>query len=524
MANVIKTVLTYPLNGSNRDFNIPFEYLARKFVVVTLIGVDRHVLTLNNDYRFATRTTISTNKAWGPADGYTTIEIRRVTSATERLVDFTDGSILRAYDLNVAQIQTMHVAEEARDLTADTIGVNNEGHLDARGRRIVNVANAVDDRDAVPLGQLKGMNEGAWQARNQAQQFRNEAENFKNAAQASAQNAAGSNQSANQHRDDALRFRNEAEAFKNSASTSANTASNAMREAETSAQNAAGSNQAAINSATKAKNEADRAEREASKLANFNDFAAAVENVQDNNVWMKGNFIVRKGITATTGFSVAGGGAVIHGNSAINGATTVNGYLIVNPYEGSTEGGEIRLYGKTKERTGGFIDVDANDNLRVVKDGANGGVKMSFDTNGRVTCHTVLQVNADMTATGKVQAGGGSSYLAPDGNIFGPVWSGGSVHAHMGNNYRRKNAGWIQIRAGACPVNVDIGLGRSVKWHTIWLLGQDAWCPVNIGDDSIYYISFYGGWWRFQIHSNGTVFKLLNHNGPVPAAIIVDNE
>ncbi|WP_152687712.1 phage tail fiber domain-containing protein, partial [Pseudomonas fildesensis] len=32
-----KTVLTYPLNGAQRDFPIPFEYLARKFVVVTLI-------------------------------------------------------------------------------------------------------------------------------------------------------------------------------------------------------------------------------------------------------------------------------------------------------------------------------------------------------------------------------------------------------------------------------------------------------------------------------------------------------
>lgn len=184
MANVIKTVLTYPLDGSTTDFNIPFEYLARKFVVVTLLGVDRRVLTLPTDYRFATRTVIATNKAWGPADGYTQIEIRRVTSATERLVDFTDGSILRAYDLNVAQIQTMHVAEEARNLTADTIGVNNDGHLDARGRRIVNLANAVDDRDAVPFGQLKTMNQNSWQARNEALQFRNAAEQFCNESKA----------------------------------------------------------------------------------------------------------------------------------------------------------------------------------------------------------------------------------------------------------------------------------------------------------------------------------------------------
>ena len=217
MANVIKTVLTYPLDGSTRDFNIPFEYLARKFVVVTLIGVDRKVLTLNTDYRFATRTTISLTKAWGPADGYTTIELRRVTSTTDRLVDFTDGSILRAYDLNVAQIQTMHVAEEARDLTADTIGVNNDGHLDARGRRIVNLANAVDDRDAVPLGQLKVMDQSSWQARNEALQFRNGAETFRNQAEG-FKNESGTN-AANTYkwRNEAEGFRDEAEQFKNAA-------------------------------------------------------------------------------------------------------------------------------------------------------------------------------------------------------------------------------------------------------------------------------------------------------------------
>ena len=217
MANVIKTVLTYKLDGSNRDFNIPFEYLARKFVVVTLIGVDRKVLTINTDYRFATRTTISLTKAWGPADGYTTIELRRVTSTTDRLVDFTDGSILRAYDLNVAQIQTMHVAEEARDLTADTIGVNNDGHLDARGRRIVNLANAIDDRDAVPFGQLKTMNQNSWQARNEAQGFRNEAEAFRNQAEG-FKNESGTNAAnTKQWRDEAYGFRNEAEQFKNTA-------------------------------------------------------------------------------------------------------------------------------------------------------------------------------------------------------------------------------------------------------------------------------------------------------------------
>ena len=263
MANVIKTVLTYPLDGSNRDFNIPFEYLARKFVVVTLIGVDRKVLTINTDYRFATRTTISLTKAWGPADGYTTIELRRETSTTDRLVDFTDGSILRAYDLNVAQIQTMHVAEEARDLTADTIGVNNDGHLDARGRRIVNLANAIDDRDAVPFGQLKTMNQNSWQARNEAQGFRNEAEGFRNQAATSQQAAAASESQSWNHSERSRTFAEAAQGSANSAGQSATNANNAMQSAGQSAVDASNSAAQAKASETNAKASEINAKRDA---------------------------------------------------------------------------------------------------------------------------------------------------------------------------------------------------------------------------------------------------------------------
>lgn len=214
MANKIRTVMTYPLTGAV-DFAITFEYLARKFVTVTLIGKDRKELVLNQDYRFTTKTQITTTRAWTAADGYYYIEIRRFTSATDRLVDFADGSILRAYDLNIAQIQTLHVAEEARDLTADTIGVNNDGHLDARGRRIVNLANAVDDGDAVSLGQLKTMDQNSWQARNEALQFRNEAETFRNKAEGFKNESSTHATNAKQWRNEAEGFRDEAEQFKN---------------------------------------------------------------------------------------------------------------------------------------------------------------------------------------------------------------------------------------------------------------------------------------------------------------------
>jgi len=147
-----KTIVVYDLTGQ-ADFTIPFDYLARKFVAVTLIGADRKTLVLNTDYRFTTKTQITLNVP-SPV-GYESVEIRRFTSATDHLVNFHDGSILRAYDLNLSQIQTLHVAEEARDLAGDSIGINDEGNLDARGRKIVNLGDAVEDNDAVNLSQLR---------------------------------------------------------------------------------------------------------------------------------------------------------------------------------------------------------------------------------------------------------------------------------------------------------------------------------------------------------------------------------
>lgn len=326
MANVIKTVLTYPLDGSTTDFNIPFEYLARKFVVVTLLGVDRRVLTLPTDYRFATRTVIATNKAWGPADGYTQIEIRRVTSATERLVDFTDGSILRAYDLNVAQIQTMHVAEEARNMTADTIGVNNDGHLDARGRRIVNLAYATSDHDAVPLKQIKEREFSAWNAVTKANEHadrsateanssRDEASRAQREADRSTQQAGVSTQQAVESKKQADRSSSEANRAKGYADSMTASVAEAKKQADRSGSEANrasdGANRAAGEvtkaaaevakaathvetakghadraniEANRSKGEADRAKSEADKLANLNDFSQTIAGVTQTDV------------------------------------------------------------------------------------------------------------------------------------------------------------------------------------------------------------------------------------------------
>lgn len=153
MAITVNTVTAFPLDGSTREFNINFDYLARKFVQVALIGTGiRQELTIGQDYRFATATSIRTTVAQGSP--YTQIEIRRVTSPTDRVVNFADGSILRASDLNASQVQAIHIAEEARDAAILSIAQDNFGNLDAKGRRIVNVAAGINGTDAVNKTQM----------------------------------------------------------------------------------------------------------------------------------------------------------------------------------------------------------------------------------------------------------------------------------------------------------------------------------------------------------------------------------
>ena len=149
------TIANYQGNGSTTDFSVPFDYLAKKFVKVTVdsrekLGGDYGDTT--KDYFFVDKTTIRFNTA--PASG-TEIIIRRYTSATDRIVSFKDASVLKAKDLDVSNIQTIHIAEEGRDIINDALIVDKEGNWDAKFRKIVNVNDPENDQDAMTLGYYK---------------------------------------------------------------------------------------------------------------------------------------------------------------------------------------------------------------------------------------------------------------------------------------------------------------------------------------------------------------------------------
>lgn len=149
------TIANYQGNGSTTDFSVPFDYLAKKFVKVTVdsrekLGGDYGDTT--KDYFFVDKTTIRFNTA--PASGAEII-IRRYTSATDRIVSFKDASVLKAKDLDASSIQTIHIAEEGRDIINDALIVDKEGNWDAKSRKITNVNDPENDQDAMTLGYYK---------------------------------------------------------------------------------------------------------------------------------------------------------------------------------------------------------------------------------------------------------------------------------------------------------------------------------------------------------------------------------
>lgn len=183
------TIANYQGDGSTTDFSVPFDYLAKKFVKVTVdsrekLGGDYGDTT--KDYFFVDKTTIRFNTA--PASG-TEIIIRRYTSATDRIVSFKDASVLKAKDLDVSTIQTIHIAEEGRDIINDALIVDKEGNWDAKGKRIVNVGDPIDDNDAITLKFYKDDAKGAYQAKLDAEAARDAAKVSEKNAKASEVNA-----------------------------------------------------------------------------------------------------------------------------------------------------------------------------------------------------------------------------------------------------------------------------------------------------------------------------------------------
>lgn len=105
---LVSTYTIYEGDGQQRSFSFSFPYLSPSHVKVFINGglvLETLDYSLNGN-------TITFDIA--PQSG-STVEIKRQTALTERLVDFTDGSTLSANDLDTAYLHNLYLAQEYQD-------------------------------------------------------------------------------------------------------------------------------------------------------------------------------------------------------------------------------------------------------------------------------------------------------------------------------------------------------------------------------------------------------------------------
>lgn len=152
MVRQYKSKVSLNTLNSQRNYSFGFDYLNSTFIHVNLNGVE---LTQPRDFTVNEHEIILVNP---PTTGGSLL-IYRVTPSN-RIVSWTDNSILKADNLNLSYIQLMHLAEEQMDNVRDeTITRALDEAWDVKGSRIKHLGTPTDDMDAVPYGYVRHQKE-----------------------------------------------------------------------------------------------------------------------------------------------------------------------------------------------------------------------------------------------------------------------------------------------------------------------------------------------------------------------------
>lgn len=138
--NELLTTVTYTGNGTQTNFDIPFDYLRKSFVFASINN------EATSDFTIDGRTLIF-NEA--PAEEAIIVIYRKTD--TKPLVSWADASVFRSGDMTISQVQQLHIIEEGQDWSkVNSIVLNNTGDAwEGRGYRIQNVADPQNPQDVV---------------------------------------------------------------------------------------------------------------------------------------------------------------------------------------------------------------------------------------------------------------------------------------------------------------------------------------------------------------------------------------
>ena len=137
-------------DGSTPTFTIGFSYRDEADLIVKVNGVTQ---TLGTHFQVTTGGTIidfsqGSSPLGAPTNGHS-VFISRATSQTSRLVDYAAGSVFKEADLDTDSEQGFFMAQEAIDIANESITVDANNNWDAGNKRIINVADPVNNQDAV---------------------------------------------------------------------------------------------------------------------------------------------------------------------------------------------------------------------------------------------------------------------------------------------------------------------------------------------------------------------------------------
>ena len=150
----LKATVTFTGDGSTKKFYFNFDYINKQFIKVT---VDGTLLSYPTDYTVVDK---SVELRDVPAEGVKIIVYR--LTVTDRLIEWTDGSFIKASQMTLETLQQLHLIEEAQDyVTMNSISTYPDGiNFNALGNRIINVGNPTDPQDAVTKSYMESVQDG----------------------------------------------------------------------------------------------------------------------------------------------------------------------------------------------------------------------------------------------------------------------------------------------------------------------------------------------------------------------------
>jgi microcystin-dependent protein len=193
LAQDLKASVSFVGDGTTTKFYFGFDYISKQFIKVA-VGTDDTILSYPTDYTVNDK---EVEFVEAPAKD-TPIRIYRQTDSS-RIIEWSDGSFIKASQMTLENVQQLHLIEEAQDyviingMSKYPDGVN----FNALGARVINVADPKEPQDVVTKHYMETV-QGGFVSQNTAlvEQATTQATNAKNSASSAATSASQSASSA----------------------------------------------------------------------------------------------------------------------------------------------------------------------------------------------------------------------------------------------------------------------------------------------------------------------------------------